>query len=122
MSTTKFANPYKGHNETPAGVMPAAMAERHRLSMNIPGEKYERRGHRGDHNFKYGVELLKAYRLKYHGVTEPHLASPLRMALHSLYTPLSRTDSGREMNTDRRLNQSANAEQGDDPRQVPLKV
>ena len=119
---TKFANPYKGKNLTPMGVMPAAMAERHKLSMNIPGEPTERRPHYRDHQFKYEVELLKTYRLQVHGVTELHLASPLRMALHSLYTPISRTAEGREMNTDRRLNQTANAEQGADPTKVPLKV
>jgi hypothetical protein len=122
MSTTKFVNPYKGHNDTPPGVMPVAMAERHKLSMNIPGDPSERRPHYRDHYFKQQVELLSTYRLLYHGVMEPKLASPLRMAIHSLYTPLSRTAEGREMNSDRRLNQSAGAEQGADPRKVPLKV
>lgn len=115
-------NPYKGKNETPAGVMPVPALLRHKLTTNSPGEKGDRRQHRGNRKFKYLLELVKAYRLDYHGVMEPHLASPLKLAMHSFFTPLSRGESGRDMNTDRRLNQGANAEQGDDPTKVPLKI
>ena len=121
-------NPYSGKNETPAGVMPEEMAKRHKLFdvngdlLNSPGERGDRKSHRGDHNFKYLVELVKAYRLDVHGVMAPRLASPLKMAMHSFFVPMARGDGDSPMNTDRRLHQSAEAEEGDDPTKVPLKI
>ena len=102
--------------------MPVSMLARHKLTINSSGEKGDRRSHRGNREFKYLLELVKGYRLDIHGVMEKRLASPLRLAMHSFFTPLSRGESGRDMNTDRRLNQSAAAQEGDDPTKVPLKI
>lgn len=91
---TNSDNPYLGKDTTPEGIMPPDHLARHKLAVNTPGDVSFRRPYKHNRLVKRIFEQTKRYRQFVHGVNEDRLATPLRLAVHYLISPMSRGSSG----------------------------